>query len=251
VDAIIIEKLLGFVMVMTRISAFFLVVPIFGAPAIPATIKVGATIILSVFFSLVNPPVAAAHQASAVQAMILLGSEATYGLALGTIAGVLFGTVKLAGRIIEDQMGMTMAEILDPLTDEQGLPTASLLEMIFVIAFLAANGHHLFLRVLHRSFELFPPGKIPPIGTLAGNMLEATTMLLAAGLQLSAPILAAMLLLLVVLAILARIIPDMDIFFISFPLRITLGFVMLIAFMPFIDGFVGEAVKMMSKILPL
>jgi flagellar biosynthesis protein FliR len=251
VDAIIIEKLLGFVMVMTRISAFFLAVPIFSAPAIPVTIKVGTTVILSVFFSLVNPPVAAAHQASAVQAMILLGSEATYGLALGIIASVLFGTVKLAGRIVEDQMGMTMAEILDPLTDEQGLPLASLLEMIFVIAFLAANGHHLFLKVLQRSFELFPPGKIPSIATLTGNMLEATTVLLAAGLQLSAPILASMLLLLVVLAILARIIPDMDIFFISFPLRIALGFVMLIAFMPFIDGFVGEAVKMMSKMLPL
>jgi flagellar biosynthesis protein FliR len=48
--------------------------------------------------------------------MMLLGSEATYGLALGVIAGVLFATVKLAGRIAEDQMGLTMAEILDPRT---------------------------------------------------------------------------------------------------------------------------------------
>ena len=250
-DAIIIEKLLSFAMVMTRISAFFLIAPVFGTPSIPVTIKVSATIFLSVFFSLINPTIAAAHQAPAIQAILLLGSEATYGLALGIIASVLFSTVQLAGRIAEDQMGLTMAEILDPLTGEQGLPVATLLELIFTIAFLAANGHHLLLKALHKSFELFPPGKIPSIATLTGNIFEATAMMLAASLQLAAPILAALLMLMVILAILARLVPDMDIFFISFPLRIALGFVMLIAFVPFIDGFVGETAKMMAKLLPL
>ncbi|MGA2678000.1 MAG: flagellar biosynthetic protein FliR [Sedimentisphaerales bacterium] len=250
-DAIIIEKLLGFAMVMTRISAFFLIAPVFGTPSIPVTIKVAVTILLSIFFSLINPAIAAAHQVSAIQAILLLGSEATYGLALGIIASVLFSTVQLAGRIAEDQMGLTMAEILDPLTGEQGLPVATLLELIFTIAFLAANGHHLLLKVLHKSFELFPPGKIPSIAALTGNIYEATAMMLAAGLQLAAPILAALLMLMFILAILARIVPDMDIFFISFPLKIALGFVMLIASVPFIDGFVSETAKMMAKLLPL
>jgi flagellar biosynthesis protein FliR len=251
VDAIIIEKLFGFFMVMTRISAFFLIAPVFGTPSIPVTIKVSATILLSAFFSLINPPAAAAHQASTIQAILILGSEATYGLALGIIASVLFSTVKLAGRIAEDQMGLTTAEILDPLTDEQGLPVATLLELIFTIAFLAANGHHLLLRVLHKSFEFFPPGKMPSIATLTGNIYEATAMMLTAGLQLAAPIIAALLLLMVILAILARIVPDMDIFFISFPLRIALGYIMLIALVPFIYEFVSEAAKMMAKLLPL
>ena len=197
------------------------------------------------------PPAAAAHQASAMQAILLLGSEATYGVALGIIISVLFATVKLAGRIVEDQMGLTMAEILDPLTDEQGLPIASILELVFLIAFLAANGHHIFLKILQRSFELFPAGKMPSIATLVGNIYEATAMMLTAGLQLSAPILASLLLLLVILAVLARVVPDMDIFFISFPVRIILGLVMLTVFIPFIDGFVSEAAKMMAKLLPL
>jgi flagellar biosynthetic protein FliR len=251
VDAFIIEKLLGFVMVMTRISAFFLVAPIFGTPSIPVTIKVSATVLLSVFFSLINPPAVAAHQASTMQAILLLGSEATYGLALGIIASILFATVKLAGRIIEGQMGLTMAEILDPLSDEQGLPVATLLELIFTIAFLAANGHHLLLKMLQKSFELFPAGTMPSITTLTGNIYEATTMILVAALQLSAPILASLLVLLVILAILAKTVPDMDIFFMSFPMNIGLGLVMLIIFIPFIDGFVGETAKMMAKLLPL
>jgi len=248
---VLIEKVLGFAMVMTRISAFFLVVPVFGWDTIPMTIKVTTAVALSIFFSLTNPPAVAAHQASAVQATLLLGCEATYGLALGTIASVLFSAVKLGGRIIEDQMGLSMAEIIDPLTEERGQPLASLLEMIFVIAFLAANGHHLLIRVIHRSYELFPAGKIPTMAVLAGNMLEATTMMLSAGLRLAAPILAALLVLLVALAILARIVPEMDIFFISFPLRIAVGLVMLVVFAPFINGFVSEAAELMAKVLPL
>jgi len=146
---------------------------------------------------------------------------------------------------------LSMAEVLDPLTEERGQPLGSLLEMIFVIAFLSANGHHLLIRVIQRSYELFPAGKIPTVASLAGNMLEATSMMLVAGLRLAAPMFAALLVLLIALAILARVVPEMDIFFISFPLRIFLGLVMLTAFVPFIDEFVGEMAQLMAKVLPL
>jgi flagellar biosynthetic protein FliR len=251
VDSFLIEKLLSFAMVMTRVSAFFLFVPIFGSEVLPMVMKVSATVLLSIFFCIINPPMVAIADVSSIQALILLGGEATYGLALGIIANILFSIVKLGGRIIEDQMGLTMAEVIDPLTEERGQPLASLLEMIFVIAFLAANGHHILIRVIQKSYELFPPGKIPAMADLASKILEATSMMLIAGLQISAPILAALLVLLVALAILARIVPEMDIFFISFPLRLFIGLVMLIAFVPFIDEFVGETAKLMAKLLPL
>jgi flagellar biosynthetic protein FliR len=251
VDSFLIEKMLSFALVLTRVSAFFLFVPIFGSETIPILFRISATALLSIFFCITNPPMVMAQDASAIQAIILLGGEATYGLALGIIASILFSIVKLGGRIIEDQMGLTMAEIIDPLTEERGQPLASLLEMIFVLAFLAANGHHIFIRVIQKSYELFPAGKIPTMASLAGNMLDATSMMLIAGLRIAAPILAALLVLLVALAILARIVPEMDIFFISFPLRLLLGLIMLVAFVPFIDEFVGETAKLMAKLLPL
>jgi flagellar biosynthetic protein FliR len=206
---------------------------------------------LSFFFAFVKPAVVTIEEVSAVQVIIMLGFEATYGLALGAIANILFSAVKLGGRIAEDQMGLSMAEVLDPLTEERGQPVGSLLEMIFVIAFLGANGHHLLIRVINRSYELFPAGKIPTVASLAANMIEATTAMLAAGLRLAAPMLAALLVLLIALAILARMVPEMDIFFISFPLRMLVGFTMLIVFVPFIDGFVGEMAQLMAQVLPL
>ena len=250
-EALLVGKLLSFAMVLTRISAFFLFVPVFGSKSIPMTVKVAATMLLSVFFCLTNPTAAAVEEVSAVRVMLILGGEATYGLALGVIANVLFSIVKLGGRIAEHQMGLSMAQILDPMTDEHGQPVGSLLEIIFIIAFLAANGHHLLIKVIHRSYELFPAGKIPTAASLASNMLAATSTMLVAGLRLAAPMLAVLLILLIALAILARMVPEMNIFFISFPLRIVLGLVMLVLFVPFIDGFIGEMSQLMARILPL
>ena len=162
-----IEKLLGFTMVVTRISAFFLVVPIFGWKAIPVRIKIATTLLLSIFFLIIIPFRIDAEKVSALEVILLLANEATYGLALGLIATLLFAAVKFSGRFVERQMGLAMAQILDPLTGERVQPLGSLLEMIFVIIFLSANGHHMLLMVISRSYEAFPMGSIPTIAVLS------------------------------------------------------------------------------------
>ena len=249
--ALMIEKLLGFVMVLTRISAFFMVLPVFGWKSIPARIKVAMTVLLAIFFSTITPVPVVAGRVSTAESVLLIANEATYGLALGLIATFVFAAVKFSGRIIERQMGLAMAEILDPLTGERSQPLGSLLEMIFIMLFLSANGHHLFLLIISRSYESFPPGSMPTIPVLAGGIINAGSTMLLHGLKLAAPILAAFLLLMVILAVFARMVPEMNILFISFPLRIGLGLLMVALFMPFISSFVGEFAKLIEKLLPL
>lgn len=249
--ALMIEKLLGFVMVLTRISAFFMVLPVFGWKSIPARIKVAMTVLLAIFFSMITPVPVVAGRVSTAEAVLLIANEATYGLALGLIATFIFAAVKLSGRIIERQMGMAMAEILDPLTGERTQPLGSLLEMIFIMLFLSANGHHLFLLIISRSYESFPAGSMPTIPILTAGIIQAGSTTLLHGLKLAAPILAAFLLLMVILAVFARMVPEMNILFISFPLRVGLGLLMVALFMPFISSFVGEFAKLIEKLLPL
>ena len=249
--ALMIEKLLGFVMVLTRISAFFLVIPVFGWKSIPIRIKVAMTVILAIFFSMITPVPVVAGRISTAEAVLLIANEATYGLALGLVATLIFAAVKLSGRIVERQMGLAMAEILDPLTGERAQPLGSLLEMIFIMLFLSANGHHLFLLIISRSYESFPAGSIPTIPVLTEGIIQAGSTMLIHGLKLAAPILAAFMLLMVVLAVLARMVPEMNILFISLPLRVGLGLLMVAMFMPFISSFVGEFAKLMEKLLPL
>jgi len=247
----VLEKLLGFAMVLTRLSAFFLVLPVFGWKSIPVRIKVAMTILISIFFSMITQLPLAARQVSVLEAILLIAYEATYGLALGLIAIVLFSAVKFSGRVIERQMGLAMAEILDPLTGERAQPLGSLLEMIFIILFLSANGHHLLLLIISRSYETFPVGSIPTMAALTGGIVKAGSAMLLAGLRLAAPMLAAFLLLMVVLAVLARMVPEMNILFISLPLRVGVGLLMVAIFLPFISGFVGEFADWMGRLLPL
>ena len=249
--ALMIEKLLGFVMVLTRISAFFLVIPVFGWKSIPIRIKVAMTVLLTIFFSMIIPISFNAGQISSTEAVLLMANEATYGLALGLIVTFVFAAVKFSGRIIERQMGLAMAQILDPLTGERAQPLSSLLEMIFIMLFLSANGHHLFLLIISRSYDSFPAGNIPTIPVLTEGIIQAGSTMLIHGLKLAAPILAAFLLLMVVLAVLARMVPEMNILFISLPLRVGLGLLMVAIFMPFISSFVAEFAELMGKLLPL
>jgi len=244
-------QVLGFIMVLTRISAFFMVLPVFGWNSIPARVKIAVAILLAIFFSMVTPLTAEPKNASIFEATLLVTNEAVYGLALGLVFSIVFGVVRFAGQIIERQMGLAMAEILDPFTEESEQPLASILEMIFIILFLSANGHHLFLLIVSRSYEVFPAGSIPTTAVLAGGMIKAGSTMLIAGLKLAAPILAAFLLLMVVLAVLARVVPEMDILFTSFPLCIGLGLLMAAIFLPFTNGFVAELADLMGKLLPL
>ena len=249
--ALIIEKLFGFVMVLTRISAFFLILPVFGWKSIPARIKVAVTILITIFFSMIIPVPFDSRQVSVVESVLLLANEATYGLALGLIAAFVFASVKFCGRIIERQMGLAMAQILDPLSGEDTQALGALLEMIFILLFLSANGHHLFLVMISRSYEAFPAGSIPTISALTGCIIKAGSTLLMAGFKLSAPILATFLVLMVVLAVFARMVPEMNILFISLPLRVGLGLLMVAMFLPFINTFVAEFADWMGKLLPI
>jgi len=238
-------------MVLTRISAFFLVAPVFSWKSIPLRIKVAMTLLIAIFFTMIKPFGIDSNQVSVIQAVLLISNEALYGLALGLIVVLVFTAVKFCGRIIERQMGMAMANVLDPMTGEVVQPLGMFLEMLFIIIFLSANGHHLLLLIISRSYDAFPAGTIPSVSVMTDGIITAGSTLLIAGLRLSAPILAAFLLLMVVLAVLARIAPEMNIIFVSFPLRVGLGLLMTGIFLPFITGFVSEFAGWMGKLLPL
>lgn len=246
-----ITKLLGFVLVLTRMSAFFLTAPVLSGEIIPVRIRVGIVLLISVFFSAVVPSAINPSQISVLEAVLLISNEAIYGLALGLVAVFIFSAVKLGGRIIEREMGLAMAETLDPLTGESAESLSVLIEMIFILLFLSANGHHLLLLIVSRSYQAFPAGSIPTISSLVGGTVSAGSTMFIAGLRLAAPMLAAFLLLLVVLAVFARVMPDMNILFISMPLRVGLGLLMVGTFFPFINEFVAEFADWMGKLAPL
>jgi flagellar biosynthesis protein FliR len=243
--------LLGFALVLTRISSFLLILPVFGSKGIPVPIKVAVAVFLSLFFCTTMPLGVDPAAVTRMQALVLLAGEAVYGLALGLIVALLFCVVQLSGHVLEQQMGLTMAEVIDPLTDEFGGPLVSLLEMTFLLLFLSANGHHLFLLILSKSYSAFPAGTTPTLGLLVEGVLATGSTMFAACLRLAAPMLAAFLILMAALALLARLIPEMEIFFIGMPVQTALGLFLAAAFLPLVGSFVTEMADWMAKLLPL
>lgn len=243
--------LLGFILILTRISAFFVVLPIFGSEIAPMSIKVAAVVFLSIFFSFFTAQPINAGQLTALQAGLLVAGEAIYGLALGLIANCIFSVVRLAGRIIEQQMGLDMAAVVDPITGEPGDPLSVLVEIIFIVLFLAANGHHLLLMVISRSLSAFAPGTAPTLPVILDAVVKSGSIMFIAALRLAAPMLAAFLLIIIIIAVLARIVPEMDILFFSFPLRVGFGLFITAVFLPLIGSFVTEFAGWMGKLLPI
>jgi flagellar biosynthetic protein FliR len=247
----LLASMLGFFMVLVRTSAFFLVGPILGARTIPVQIRMAIVLMLSIFFAWMSPGRFDHLTVSMVEVVILLSLEAVYGLAFGLIVVLIFSVVKIAARVVEHQMGFVMAQTLDPLSNDDAQPLSLLMEMLFILLFLGANGHHMLMMILSRSFEVFPVGTPPDVPLLLGSVVKAGSSMLLAGLRLSAPILCAFLLLMVTLAVFARIMPDMDILFLSMPLCAGLGLLFCGMAMPFVLEFVTEFSDWMGKLLPI
>ena len=239
-----------FVLVLTRISAFMMVAPVFSWHIVPVNIRAAVAVVLSLFFCVIRPT--PGHlTSSALPIVLLIFQEGAYGLVLGLIFATMFTVVQIAGRMIERQMGLAMAEVMDPLTGERTQPVGSLLDMVFVLLFLASQGHHLLLQCLARSFSTFPVGSMPSLERLLEQLISASTLSLVLGLQMAAPIMGAFIVLSVVLAFLARIVPEMNILFISMPVRVGLGILMSMGVLSFINQYVLSYARWVLQLLPM
>jgi flagellar biosynthetic protein FliR len=237
--------LLPFALLTARIGGFVLVSPIFGWKAVPAIVRSGLVLMLTVFFAATMPLAINVMTVHWLQAIILIGQEAIIGLGLGLIVRLVYSAVLQGGLIAAQQMGFSDAGVLDPISGSQSRPIATFFEMIFALLFLAANGHHLLVRIIASSFKSFPVASTPDIPLLTEGIVVAGSAMLLFGLKLAAPILAAFLVLAVLLCILARVLPEMNILMASFPLRVGAGIFMAGAIMPSLNAFTGELAKWM------
>jgi len=245
------QPFLPFLMLLGRITAFLMVLPIFGWRALPGRIKAGAALLLTVFFAMILPrPAVLAAPMGWLSASLLLTTEIIFGLALGLAVRMVFSAVEIAGRITSRQMGLALAGTIDPMSGRQGQPLAMLLETVFILFILTSDGHHLFLALIFRGYQVFPVGATPSIGAMAEALVLAGSTMLVFGLKLAAPVLAAFLCLSVFLAILARVLPELNVLFLSLPLRVGLGLFMASAMVPSLSILTQELAKWLGGLLP-
>lgn len=242
--------LLPFALVFARTTAMLLAFPLFSSASMPQPLKVGLATLMTIFFATNLPaPELAATQVAMFGALVLLVREVLCGLALGLAARLIFLAIQQGGILIGREMGFYTASIVDPSTDQESEPFGIYLETVFILLFLATGGHHLLIRLIGRSFQAMPIGGEIDFGVLAAGVLAAGGAMLLFALKLAAPILAALLVLAVVLGVLGRVLPEMDILMTSLPVRVGVALMLATAMVPVLQTFTDDIAQWINRFL--
>jgi flagellar biosynthetic protein FliR len=165
--------------------------------------------------------------------IMLIASEMLIGLVLGIIARFLFAAVEFAGTVIGFQMGLGMAMVFDPQSQEQISIVGKFENITATLIFLAMDGHLIVLQALVRSYSVLPPGGASISRPLVENLTELSASVFVIGLQIGAPLIVALFLANAIVGLLARSVPQIQVFVVGFPLTLMLGFLFLFFGMPF------------------
>lgn len=221
------REVLAFALVLSRVAGIFAALPVFGGRTLPMRIKIVITVMitLSCFPALnVVPP---EMPTDAFSVGLLAGKEIMIGLTLSFITRVIFSAVEFSGQIIGMQMGFTMSSIIDPSLGSQTQVMSVMQTLFATLLFLSMDIHHLFIRTIIDSFRLIPLGAWRLNGDIITFLTMKTAEILVLGVRLAAPVMVALLLTSITLGIMARAFPQMNVFMVSMPLNIGIGFVVL------------------------
>ncbi|MFD2613018.1 flagellar biosynthetic protein FliR [Paenibacillus gansuensis] len=228
-----------FLLIFCRITSFFVVAPIFSMRGLPSQVKIGLAFFVSVLI-LLNQYGTVTVETDATY-VLSIAREILAGLLLGFLAYLFFTVVQIAGSFIDLQMGFGIANVIDPMTGAQSPIFGNFKFMISILIFLSINGHLLLLEGLIQSYQWVPLNSTLFQQMYSGHITDflirtfSETFKLA--FQMSAPIVVAMFLTDVALGLLARTVPQMNIFVVGVPLKILVGLLMLLLLIP---GFISQ-----------
>lgn len=220
--------LLAFVMVLARITGLFLIAPFYSAGMAPTLIKMGLVGTLTLVVMIQTGPMPLVGDFNAVRMIGLVAGELLVGYLMGLVMAVLFASVHFAGQLIGTQMGLTMANLVDPTTHQQSSLVGTILSAVTMLLFLAFDGHLMILRALFDSWQVVPLNKVWPNGeVILPELIRTGARVFEIGFRMSLPVMVATLFINIGLAIIARTVPQVNVFQLGFILTILMGIVML------------------------
>ncbi|WP_462332203.1 flagellar biosynthetic protein FliR [Schwartzia sp. (in: firmicutes)] len=224
-----------FLLVVMRISGIFIMAPFLGSINIPQYVRVGTALVISI---VMFPSVDAVSGTQPVPPTVigyaaLVLKELFVGWLIGFVAYVSFATIHMAGKVMDMQVGFSIVNVMDPTSGQQIPLIGSFLYNLSVIVFLVTNGHHVLLTALIRSFQSVPLQSMSADPSIAELITRFTVGIFTTGMQIALPVSFAILLTNVGLGILARTMPQLNIFVVGVPLQIVVGLFMLSIVVPF------------------
>ncbi|MEH6951063.1 flagellar biosynthetic protein FliR [Nitrobacter sp. NHB1] len=234
----------AFMLVFARIGAMVMLLPGFGEVFIPVRVKLAIALILTLIILPLHRAAYHVDMQSVAPLVVMMVHEIIIGVVLGATARVTLAALSVAGSIIAQQLGLGFVTSVDPTQGEQGALMGNFLTILGIALLFATDTHYLVIAALNDSYKIFSPGELMPSGDVAALATRAFAAAFKIGLQLSAPFLVFGLVFNIGLGVLARLMPQMQVYFVGVPLSIFIGFVILAAVLAsmmgtYMDYFIG------------
>jgi flagellar biosynthesis protein FliR len=236
------QQLGGFILVLARVSPMFLLAPIFSSRMLPARAR--GVVAVAISFGLA--PIALHGQQISLDGMTLaglIGKELLVGLAYAFALAAVFAAISVAGSLLDTAMGFSFGSLIDPITGTQSPILTQLYAMVGVLIFIAIDGDHWMIEGLARSYQLVPISKFPSVNALVGGADHAFVSIFGSAIELAAPVLLAVLLTDCAMGLVARVMPQLNVFAVGFPAKIAVGLLIMGVSLPFIGGWIADQVQ--------
>ena len=230
------QEAFGFLLIFVRLGAMIMVLPALGENTIPVRIRIALIGGLSLLIYGIVRESLPGIPASPLALAGLVVSEVLIGVMVGGVARLMMSALHVAGTIIGFQGGLAAAQHFDPNQGVQGALLSSFLSILGVTLIFATELHHLLIAAMRDSYFLFPATQAAPVADFATLALDTVAKSFKLGVQLSAPFIVYGLMFNIGLGIIARLMPQLPVFFIGMPANILIGFIILMFVLSSIMG---------------
>lgn len=235
--------------ILVRVSSFVFIAPFFGDSAVPARVKVSFSLLVTIllFYSM---PVTNIEYSTVIDYAVIVIKESITGLLIGFSAYICNTIIHFSGKIIDMEIGLSMAQVFDPTTNTETGLTGSLYSYLLMLFMIVSNMHIFLLNALVDSYTLIPVNGIKLGNTMYDTVMGFMADYFVIGFRIVLPVFASILLLNCVLGIMAKVAPQMNMFAVGMQLKVMVGlFVMFItvAVLPTLSNFIFSHMKTMVK----
>ena len=237
----------AFILMFARIGTMIMLLPGLGEMSVPARVRLTVALVLTFVLFPLHRAGYTIDMRSPGPVIIALAQELLIGMVLGLTARLTISALQVAGSVIAQQLGLGFVTAVDPTQGQQGALIGNFLTILGLTMLFATDMHHLVIAALNDSYAIFSPGQLIPSGDVASLATTAFATAFKIGIQLSAPFLVFGLVFNIGLGLLARLMPQMQVYFVAVPLSIMIGYLILLVVVGAMMGafltFVGSALR--------
>lgn len=226
------SRLLTYFLIFMRMGGIFFTAPVFGGPTLNNQVRIILTLIISLLLLPVVTPVNVTDP-NILWLVISVAKELLIGICIGGMTSLLFTGLQFGGYLVDYQMGFSMVSVIDPTSNTNITLSGQLYNILGTLIFLGIYGHHIFLHAAAQSFSYMPVGDFTFNNDGLMFILQTFIKIFVVAIQITAPIFIALMVTNVIMGIMARLVPQMNIMVIGFPVKITIGTILFIVSMQF------------------